>query len=40
MIDLYYWPTGNGLKIGILLEELEQDYRLIPINIRLGEQKQ
>ncbi len=40
MIDLYYWPTGNGLKIGILLEELEQEYRLLPINIRAGEQKQ
>lgn len=39
MIDLYYWPTGNGLKIGILLEELEQDYRLVPVNIRTGEQK-
>lgn len=40
MIDLYYWPTGNGLKIGILLEELEVDYRVVPINIREGEQKQ
>lgn len=40
MIDLYYWPTGNGLKIGILLEELEREYRLLPINIRTGEQKQ
>lgn len=40
MIDLYYWPTGNGLKVGILLEELEVDYRLLPINIRTGEQKQ
>jgi GST-like protein len=40
MIDLYYWPTGNGLKVGILLEELEQPYRLLPINIRAGEQKQ
>ncbi|WP_397452612.1 glutathione S-transferase family protein [Pseudomonas sp. NA-150] len=39
MIDLYYWPTGNGLKVGILLEELEQDYRLLPVNIRQGEQK-
>jgi GST-like protein len=39
MIDLYYWPTGNGLKIGILLEELELDYRVVPINIRSGEQK-
>jgi len=26
MIDLYYWPTGNGLKIGILLEELGPEY--------------
>lgn len=40
MIDLYYWPTGNGLKIGILLEELEQAYRIVPVNIRAGEQKQ
>lgn len=40
MIDLYYWPTGNGLKVGILLEELELDYRLIPVNIREGAQKQ
>lgn len=40
MIDLYYWPTGNGLKVGILLEELEQEYRVLPINIRTGEQKQ
>ncbi|OPA86869.1 thiol:disulfide oxidoreductase [Pseudomonas fluorescens] len=40
MIDLYYWPTGNGLKVGILLEELGVDYRLVPVNIREGEQKQ
>jgi GST-like protein len=40
MIDLYYWPTGNGLKIGILLEELGLEYRVVPINIRTGEQKQ
>ncbi|KJZ63170.1 glutathione binding-like protein [Pseudomonas fluorescens] len=40
MIDLYYWPTGNGLKIGILLEELALEYRLLPVNIRAGEQKQ
>lgn len=39
MIDLYYWPTGNGLKVGILLEELEQEYRVLPVNIRTGEQK-
>jgi GST-like protein len=40
MIDLYFWPTGNGLKVAILLEELGQDYRVLPINIRTGEQKQ
>jgi len=40
MIDLYYWPTGNGLKIGILLEELKLAYRVLPVNIREGEQKQ
>ncbi|MGB3126934.1 MAG: glutathione S-transferase N-terminal domain-containing protein [Pseudomonas sp.] len=40
MIDLYYWPTGNGLKVGILLEELGLEYRLLPVNIREGEQKQ
>lgn len=39
MIDLYYWPTANGLKVGILLEELGADYRLIPVNIRTGEQR-
>jgi GST-like protein len=40
MIDLYYWPTGNGLKIGILLEELGFEYRVVPINIREGDQMQ
>lgn len=40
MIDLYYWPTGNGLKVGILLEELGVEYRLVPVNIRAGQQKQ
>jgi GST-like protein len=40
MIDLYYWPTGNGLKIGILLEELGLEYRVLPVKIREGEQKQ
>ncbi|MFK9007533.1 glutathione S-transferase family protein [Pseudomonas pergaminensis] len=39
MIDLYYWPTGNGLKVGILLEELGVEYRLVPVNIREGQQK-
>ncbi|MBD1551246.1 glutathione S-transferase family protein [Pseudomonas typographi] len=39
MIDLYYWPTANGLKVGILAEELGLDYRLVPVNIRTGEQQ-
>lgn len=38
MIDLYYWPTPNGHKITIFLEESGLSYRLIPINILEGEQ--
>jgi GSH-dependent disulfide-bond oxidoreductase len=38
MIDLYYWPTPCGWKITIMLEELELPYRLIPVNLRKGEQ--
>ncbi len=38
MIDLYYWPTPNGWKVTILLEELGLDYRVIPVNILKGEQ--
>lgn len=38
MIDLYYWPTPNGWKVTILLEELGLDYRVIPVNIMKGEQ--
>ena len=33
MIDLYFWPTGNGKKISIMLEETGLPYRVIPINI-------
>jgi hypothetical protein len=33
MIDLYYWPTPNGWKISIMLEECGLEYRLIPVNI-------
>ncbi|MFF7710968.1 glutathione binding-like protein [Pseudomonas sp. NPDC007930] len=39
MIELYYWPTANGLKIGILAEELGLAYRIVPVNIRQGEQR-
>ena len=38
MIDLYYWPTPNGWKITIMLEEAELPYRVIPVNIGRGEQ--
>jgi GST-like protein len=38
MIDLYYWPTPNGHKITIFLEETGLEYRIVPINIRKGEQ--
>ncbi len=38
MIDVYTWPTPNGHKIHILLEELELPYTVRPININKGEQ--
>ena len=38
MIDLYFWPTGNGKKPVILLEELGVPYRIKPINIGRGDQ--
>jgi GST-like protein len=37
-IDLYYWPTPNGFKISIMLEECALPYRVIPVNIAKGEQ--
>src|SRR5690606_30168495 len=38
MIDLYYWPTPNGWKISIALEEMGVPYRVVPVNIQKGEQ--
>lgn len=38
MIDLYYWPTPNGWKISIMLEECDLPYNMIPVNIGKGEQ--
>jgi GST-like protein len=38
MIDVYYWPTPNGWKITIALEEMGLPYRVIPVNIGRGEQ--
>lgn len=42
MIDFYYWPTPNGWKVSILLEELAEavglEFRTIPVNIGKGDQ--
>lgn len=38
MIDLHYWPTPNGHKITIFLEEAGLAYRILPVNIGKGEQ--
>ena len=38
MIDFYYWPTPNGQKVAIMLEEVGLEYTTIPINILKGEQ--
>jgi GST-like protein len=38
MIDLHYWPTPNGWKISIMLEECGLPYRVLPVNIGRGEQ--
>jgi GSH-dependent disulfide-bond oxidoreductase len=38
LIDLYTWPTPNGHKIHIMLEETGLEYRVHPIDIGAGEQ--
>jgi len=38
MIDVYFWPTPNGRKVTIALEELRLPYNVIPINIGKGDQ--
>jgi len=40
MIDLHYWPTPNGHKITIFLEEVGLAYQIKPVNIGKGEQFQ
>ena len=37
-IDLYFWPTPNGHKITIALEEMDLPYAVHPINIGKGDQ--
>ena len=38
MIDLHYWPTPNGKKVSILLEECGLEYRIVPCAIGQGDQ--
>jgi GST-like protein len=38
MIDVHYWPTPNGKKVTILLEECGLDYRIVPCRIGQGDQ--
>lgn len=38
MIDLHYWPTPNGHKITLFLEEAALPYKITPVNIGQGEQ--
>ena len=38
MIELYYWPTPNGHKITLYLEETGLDYRIHPVDISAGDQ--
>jgi GST-like protein len=38
VIDFYYWPTPNGWKVSIMLEECGLDYRMVPVNIGKGDQ--
>jgi GST-like protein len=38
MIDLYYWPTPNGQKVTILLEEAGVPYNVVPVDIGRGAQ--
>ena len=37
-IELYYWPTPNGWKVSIMLEECKIPYVIKPVNIGKGEQ--
>ncbi len=38
MIDVYSWPTPNGHKVHIMLEECGLPYRAIPVDIGAGDQ--
>ncbi|MFZ6801902.1 glutathione binding-like protein [Undibacterium sp. Di24W] len=38
MIDVYSWPTPNGHKVHIMLEECGLNYRAVPVDIAAGDQ--
>ncbi len=38
MIQVWTWPTSNGHKVHIMLEELGLPYEVVPVNIGTGEQ--
>ena len=38
MIDLHYWPTPNGHKITMCLEEAGLEYQIRPVDISAGDQ--
>lgn len=38
MLDLHFWPTPNGKKVTIQLEECELPYNVVPCNIGMGDQ--
>jgi GST-like protein len=38
MIEAWSWPTPNGHKVHIALEELELPYKVVPVNIGAGDQ--
>ena len=38
MIELYYWPTPNGHKVTMLLEEAGLEYAIHPVDISAGDQ--
>jgi GSH-dependent disulfide-bond oxidoreductase len=38
MYDLYFWPTPNGYKVLLYCLEAGLDHRIVPVNIRQGDQ--
>ncbi len=38
MFELHYWPTPNGHKVTMFLEEAQLEYRIVPVNIGAGDQ--